>query len=292
MKKQLVSLITYSDLPDLDPDDQLLQAALEKLGFSVQALVWDDESIDWQNAGVCVLRSSWDYHLKYDKFCNWLNYLSSCCQVFNSPEQIIWNSRKTYLRELSEAALPVMPTVFIDKESRRSLKEILSENGWQTAVVKPVIGLATFGVLKLENNDESILAAEKHVDSLLERSQVMVQDYLPSVQTYGERALSFIDGKFSHVVRKSAFQKLAVAGAAGESAAEPAADELSAAGEILSYLKETPLYARVDLLRDRNNKPLLMELELVEPSLFLKNSPKSAELFADAIARRLACFAH
>lgn len=285
----LISLITYRDLTELDPDDQLLKAALERRGCKVQGLVWDDESVDWANAGVCIVRSTWDYHLHYEKFCSWLSELAKVTSVLNPPDLIKWNSKKTYLRDLMNAGLPVIPTVFIDANNRRSLAEILSENNWSEAVIKPVVGLATSGVKKIDSSKEGLLAGEDHLSCLLKNGEVMVQEFLPSVDGYGERALSFIDGKYSHCIRKSPFQKLAVAGRAGETAVEASAEEIAIAGRTLAYLKVIPLYARVDLVCDKGDRPLLMEFELVEPSLFLQTKPEAAETFADAVMKSVAC---
>ncbi|MBX9721913.1 MAG: hypothetical protein K2X81_11000 [Candidatus Obscuribacterales bacterium] len=289
MAELLFSLITYSALPDLDPDDQLVKAALERRGARVQALVWDNESIDWSKAGVCVLRSTWDYHLKYDKFCAWVKRTAQLTRLYNPADLVLWNSRKTYLNEMIQAGLPVIPTSFLTDDSDSTLSDLLQERGWSKAVIKPTVGLATSGVKCVENNPESLKEGQEHLNQLLKNGVVMVQEYLDAVEGYGERSLSFIDGKFSHCVRKTAFQKLAVAGGAGETPQEVSEDELAQAHKILSFLKEKPLYARVDLVRNSKNQPLLMELELLEPSLFLQTKPSAAELFADALLGRVAC---
>lgn len=286
MKNGLVSLITYRGLPDLDPDDQLLKAALQELGCKCQALIWDDETVDWSKAGVCLIRSTWDYNLKYEEFCRWTRTVSAETTLYNEAKLVLWNSKKTYLKNLSDAALPVIPTLFVSAQNRLPLKELLSQMGLREAVIKPVVGLASSGVLKIDCSEESLLEGDRHLAKLLENGEVMLQKYLPSVSGYGERALAFIDGKYSHCVRKSAFQKLAVAGAAGETPATASEDEIEIACQILAYLKEIPLYARVDLVPDENGKPLLIELELVEPSLFLRNCPESPRRFAEAVLDR------
>lgn len=287
MSKQTISLVTYSDLPDLDPDDRLLQSALEKRGFVVKPLIWDQDA-QATDSDFRIMRSAWDYHRKYDQFCSWLRSSSAKCRMLNTPETMLWNSRKTYLAELQNAGIAIVPTVFITKENRESLEAILKAKGWNEAIVKPSVGLATSGVKKISNTPECIAEAESHIDTLVQSSEVMVQQYLPSVHDYGERALIFIDGQYSHCIRKSAFQKLAVAFQAGEMAVTATEEELEFAKEVIAHLKEVPLYARVDLVRDLSNKPVLIELELVEPSLFLQTYPAAAEKFADAIEKRLA----
>ncbi len=285
MSKNLISLITYEALPGLDPDDLLLKSSLEQKGYEVQALVWDDESVNWPLQGACVLRSTWDYHLKYDKFCRWINELAKTNLLLNQAEIVLWNSKKTYLKELAEAGLPVIPTVFIEKSTKESLAPILESRNWQQAVLKPAVGLASSGAKRVDRSN--IDEAEAHLNTLLESGEAMLQEYLPSVEGIGERALSFINGKYSHCIRKTAFQKLAVAGGAGEAAVGASDLEIKTAERILAYLGKNLLYARVDLAYSQDNEPLLMELELVEPSLFLKTCPESAEKFADAIVEAI-----
>lgn len=291
MSKHSLSFITYAGLPNLDPDDELVKEALERRGAQVQARIWDDPSVDWSSAGVCVLRSTWDYHLKYEQFCSWVQKVAGTTTLVNAASQILWNSKKTYLSEMSQAGLPVIPTVFFSKTKRQSLAEVLSDLGWTEAIIKPSVGLATSGVKRINASEQSIKAGELHIDDLLKSCEVMLQEFLPSVHDYGERALIFINGEYSHCVRKSAFQKLAIAGEAGETAATATPEEIDIAKNILAYLDETPLYARVDLVQDKHKKPLLLELELVEPSLFLKTCPQAAEVFAEAILQRTACVA-
>lgn len=283
--KQIISLVTYAGLPNLDPDDQLLQAALNRRGFEVRPAIWNDPSIDWSSNAACVVRSTWDYHLNYFEFLKWAEKVSTNTTMLNPYPLIKWSSRKTYLADLSKAGLPVIPTAWIHNSSGPTLKKILQENNWDEAIIKPSIGLATAGVKR--SNRSNAEADQAHVEQLLQSSEVMVQEFMPSVQQYGERALIFIDGQYSHTVRKAAFQVLAAAGQAGESLAECNPEEIKIAEKILSYLDSPPLYARVDLVHDASGNPLLLELELVEPSLFLSFAPESADRFAEAILRHL-----
>lgn len=284
----LISLITYRDLPELDPDDQLLAKALQQRGCKVQGLVWNDEKVDWSKAGVCIIRSTWDYHLHYEKFCQWLVQTSKVTSVWNAAELILWNSKKTYLRDLARAGLPIIPSVFVDANSTQSLAEIMLAQSWTDVVIKPTVGLATAGVLRV-SGAHALDAGDEHIHELLKTGEAMVQEFMSSVEGYGERALSFIDGKYSHCVRKAPFQALAVAGRAGETAVEATAAEIEIAERTLAFLDVIPLYARVDLVGDKDNNPQLMEFELVEPSLFLQTKPEAAELFADAVVSRVAC---
>ena len=287
MTHQLLSLVTYSDLPQLDPDDRLLEQSLRMRGVEVIPAIWNDPKVEWSSHTASVIRSTWDYHLHYEEFLDWVDRVGASTTLFNSPSMVRWNSRKTYLAELENAGLPIVPTVFINKRDKITLEQILTEKNWVKAVIKPTVGLATSGVIKTDNSKAATEEGQRHVDKLLQISEVMVQEYMPSITDYGERSLMFIDGNYSHTVRKSAFQKLAVAGHAGESAAESNDDEIKIAVRILNYLDSTPLYARVDLVRDQHGESKLMELELCEPSMFLSFRPEAADELANAILRRI-----
>lgn len=285
----LISLITYRDLAQLDPDDLLLARALERRGCKVQGLVWNEEDVDWSKAGICIVRSTWDYHRHYKQFLSWIEHVSKVTSLFNSAELIKWNSKKTYLKELSEGGLPIIPTRFVTHKERPTLAEIVREHNWERAIIKPTVGIATSGVKRIECTEDGIREGELHIESLLHGGEVMVQEFFDSVEGYGERALSFIDGVYSHCIRKAPFQRLAAAGLAGEMSVDANEKEIDLGRRTLQFLDVIPLYARVDLACDVEGNPRIMEFELVEPSLFLQTKPDSAEVFADAVMKRVAC---
>jgi hypothetical protein len=140
-------------------------------------------------------------------------------------------------------------------------------------------------VKKFVLDAEGKKAAAEHANELAKNGDVMIQPFLSSVDEYGERALVFIGGKYSHTVRKSSFQKLAPSGHAGESSVPSDPEEVALAEKVIGYLKESPLYARVDLVRDFEGKPKVLELELVEPSLFFCYAPAAPAMFADSLER-------
>lgn len=279
---------TYDGLSNLDPDDRLAARELEKRGEKVEPVIWDheDERIDWNSATACVIRSTWNYHLKFDQFQKWLERVNASCKLLNPLELMLWNSRKTYLRDLEERGLSIVPTLFFD--GTVDVGAVSRDQKWEKFVIKPVTGLATYGVKTVEmrvtgEGDR----AQAHFDSLLKMGGVMLQPFLKSVQdeNLGERALVFIDGEYTHATRKTAFQALKPAGGAGEYplAAEP--DEVDLATRTIASLDTRPLYARVDIIRSDDGKPVVLELELVEPSLFFAFSEISVEKFVSALLR-------
>ncbi len=275
------TFITYGGLPDLDPDDALAANELRARGFSVAVAVWNDTRVRWDTAGICVLRSTWDYHLDVDVFLSWAESVAAVTTLVNPLPLVRWNVRKTYLAELELHGVPTVPTRWLSQGTRVDLRRLLAESGWSAAVVKPVVGLATYGVEVVDGSE----AGQAHLSQLLDRGDAMLQPYVDSVRDRGERALVFLDGHFSHAVRKAPFQVLAPAGLAGETPCEATPEEIDVARRALHLVPGSPLYARVDLVADDAGRPLVLEMELVEPSLFLGMHAPAAGRFAQALAR-------
>lgn len=279
------SFVTYAELPDLDPDDRLVAQELERRGFRTQAAIWDDPAIDWSTAGLCVIRSAWDYHLRHDEFLQWAASVTAVGQLRNELSLIQWNSNKTYLRDLARCGAPVVPTIWVKARSHADLSSIMRDNAWADVIIKPTVGLATFGVRRVGNTPGKLRAGQAHLEILLRSGDVMIQPFYPSVVSYGERALVFIYDEFSHCVRKTAFQTLMPAGGAGEAPAKATSEEIDIARGVIRSLDRPSLYARVDLVRDDIGCPRLLELELVEPSLFFSMHPPAVARFADVLSR-------
>jgi glutathione synthase/RimK-type ligase-like ATP-grasp enzyme len=276
-----VSLITYDGLPNLDPDDALIADEIKRRGHDCTPAIWNDASVDWSKFDISIMRSAWDYHLHTEKFYAWLEDVSKMTKLLNSPQLMRWSSHKSYLKELHDKGLPVVETLWLEKGGKSA--EIVSQLSWPKAIIKPAIGLATFGVGKFDLEQGESKMAEAHADQLAKTQDVMFQPFIKSVEDYGERALMFVGGKYTHSVRKSSFQKLAPAGHAGEEAVEGDLVEIAIAEKVVASLDAVPLYARVDLVRNEKNEPLLLELELVEPSLFISCQPAVALKFVDAL---------
>jgi glutathione synthase/RimK-type ligase-like ATP-grasp enzyme len=274
------TFVTYSDLPDLDPDDKLGADELARRGFSVATAVWTDDEVDWARAGTVIIRSTWDYHQRFDEFMRWLDRVGAVTQLWNPPDVIKRNAVKTYLRDLDARGVPVVPTEWIESAALADLAEIMARRRWQKAVIKPVVGLATSGVRVVEAGDS---AGQSHLESLLENGAAMVQPFLESVHTYGERALVYLGGAYSHAASKEAFQRLAVVGGAGEAAVDATPQERAVADTAIATLDSRWLFARVDVVPDDAGRPIVMEFELIEPTLFLSLAEGAPQRFADAV---------
>ncbi|MBV9103063.1 MAG: hypothetical protein JO060_05690 [Candidatus Eremiobacteraeota bacterium] len=277
--------MTYGALPQLDPDDCIAVDILRKRGIRVAAAVWDDTSVDWSESRLCVLRSTWDYPAHYAAFMSWLERVSVVTRIENAPALVRWNSDKRYLRDLEKAGVPTVPTEYVLPGETTPLDEICVRRGFHDIVVKPSRGAGTVGVKRFRA--ASRRAAQAHLDCLLHSGGALIQPFLSSVETYPERALVFIDGAYSHAVTKTPFQALLPAGQAGEAAVLATREEIDVGHSAIDAVAGRSLYGRVDVVRDDDERLRVLELELIEPSLFFSMHPPAAEAFADAIVRRL-----
>jgi len=280
-----VALITYSELPGLAEDEQLLVDALARLGVKAGPAVWDDPAVDWAGISVCVIRSAWDYHHRLDEFVAWAERVASVSNLWNSAEVVRWNTRKTYLRELAERGIAIVPTVWLERGSQADLATLMTEHGWQSVVVKPVVSASAYATMLV--TPESLSEGQAHLDKLLAEREMMVQPFISSVETSGERSLMFIDGQFTHAVRRTFPLGPVQDGQEKSTLVEATRTEIGFAANVLHAGGHPTLYARVDVVRDEAGALCLMELELVEPSLFLQLAPEAVEKLTGAIADRL-----
>jgi glutathione synthase/RimK-type ligase-like ATP-grasp enzyme len=277
-------------VPELEPDDRLVIPALAALGIEASPVVWDDPAIDWASYDVAVLRSSWDYATRREEFVGWARRVP---RLANSADVVEWNTDKRYLGELAGAGVPITPTTFVSPTDMW-----LPPTAPGEYVIKPAIsaGSKDTGRYGPEHRDEAIA----HVSRLQrDRRVVMIQPYLQAVDTYGETALLYFadpaSGRliFSHAIRKGPMLEGPDTGVEGLykpetiSAHVPGQEELAVAEAVLITLPTGLLYARIDLIPDADGNPLLLEVELTEPSLFFEHSDGSADRFAASIAALL-----
>lgn len=278
---------TCHPLPEPDPDQSPLLAALAARGVQARMVAWDDPHEDWDAAVATVVRSTWDYLHRLDAFLAWIERVGRAAPLWNPPEVLRTNVHKFYLRTLAARGFPIVPTAFLARGTRTTLAAVLAEHGWDEVVVKPAVSAASFGTLRVRPAASAGERArgEAHLAQLLAERDVLVQCYAPAVETSGERALVWIDGAITHCVRKT--PRFAGQDESVSAALQPADDERALAEALLAPDRERLLYGRVDLVRDREGRPQVMELELLEPSLFLVQHPPALARLADALAARL-----
>ncbi len=284
------TLVTCEQFPALDPDDRLLADELRKRGMRVSIATWSDPKVDWSASRVCVVRSTWDYYRRYDEFIAWLDRTSELTAIRNDERLIRWNAHKSYVRDIERAGVSVVPTEWVERGASRSLADLCESRGWPAVVVKPALGAAASDVLLVRCDRASLARGQDHLDRLSPAQDVLVQPYLKSVSTYGERALMFFGGRYSHAVVKKPFDTVLVVSDERSSLVEATAEELDVAGRALNAVPGRTVYARVDLLHDDDGNALVSEVEVIEPGLYLGVHEPARSMLADAIERELQAF--
>ncbi len=283
-KRSSVAIASCKTLPEPDPDQGLLEAALAERGVDARALPWDDPAAPFAEADLVVVRSTWNYIHERDAFMAWIDRWAG--KLENHASVLRWNTHKRYLRELEAAGLPVVDTVLVPRGSGAELGPIMKKKRWFRGVIKPAVGAGSHLTRVVSGTGEDAEAFR----ALVDERDMLVQPYMAEVEHSGERAIISIDGEVTHAVRKSA----RFSGDAEKT--EPVAvaeDERALADRALRWtMRNFPcgalLYGRVDLVRDAEGALRIMELELTEPSLFLSHAPAATARLADGIVRRLA----
>ena len=280
-----VALVSCDELPGWEVDDNPLIKALEERGTTVHRPSWSD-SIDWDQFDISVIRTTWDYHSRKVDFVRWSKTVP---RLFNNSQIIEWNTHKSYLRDLEQQGVTISPTVWISETETIDVQKELNQFGSSHGFIKPQVGACASDTFRfaIDNVEEAqqFLHDNAHQD-------MMLQPFFQNVETEGELTAIFIDGEFTHGV-----QKIPVKGdyrvqddfGASDMPYEFTTSELQTMQETLIAVPqhEQLLYARFDYLRSDGGELLLNELELIEPSLFFRHSPESAEKFATAIIKRV-----
>jgi len=266
-------------------DDELLASALWERDCEARSVAWDEPEVDWGGFDLCLVRSTWDYHEKHRQFLDWARKVEATSALQNRAGLIAWNSEKTYLRELARRGVRTVPTVWVGRDSHLELDRILAGTGWAEAVVKPVVDLGARNLYRARAGEGSAA-----LETVLQRGEAMVQPFFPSLEDQGELSLIYVQGRFTHAVRKRPaagdFRVQSIWGGTA-SREEPTGAELELAESALAEFKEAPLYARVDVVAGPGGEPFLMELELIEPNLYLTHLPAAANALAEAALLRI-----
>lgn len=282
-----VALATAVELSEPDLDLAPLREALTRAGLRCSILAWDSAEADFGSAAMTILRSTWNYPLYANEFLDWIAKTARSSALWNPAAVVRWNMHKRYLLELAGAGIPIAPTELVSRGSNRTVAEISRARGWVRVVVKPAVSASSMNTLLFSSVD--LERGQSHLARLVTEGDVLVQQYLPSVEDHGERALVWIDGELTHAVRKSPRflgdeeSTSSEAVPIGAAEAQLAARTLRAASRSVG---EPLLYARIDVAPGPDGTPVVMELELVEPSLYLSRSGEALERLVEGIRFR------
>lgn len=288
-----IALVTCAEAREHDTDLPFLVRSLGDRGIIADIVDWDNASVDWAKYASAIVRSPWDYHRRYNEFVQWLHMVSTKTVLHNSANIIEWNTDKVYLGELADAGIPVIPTTYV-----RGAEDIvlISNDGLleKDIVVKPTVSA---GSNNTERHEESPVKAAAHLGSLIDAGKVaMVQPYQRFIDEQGETGMLYFNGEFSHAFRKGAILatgdniKNGLYTEEDISERTPRSAEYELGESVMAYVVQkfgvAPLYARVDVVRGSGGFPVLMELELAEPSLYVHFDADSPARFAAAVVAR------
>jgi len=288
-----LALATYAALPTLAPDEHPLVDALIARGIRAEPVVWDDPDVRWDAFDAVLVRSCWDYHLRYDEFFRWVDRVAALGVTFwNPPRTIRWNSKKTYLHDLTIGGVRTVPTFWLEPDHARtpnaSLAGILHDTGWERAVIKPVISASAHDTFRVSIDEARANATllDARLRGTIAKGGAMVQPFVPEIERDGEWSIQFFGGRYSHSVLKRAargdFRVQREFGGTHETV-HPTPRVLEQAERALRSAPTESVYARVDGVIVAGDL-VVTELELLEPSLFLDAHPEAPDRFADAIA--------
>jgi glutathione synthase/RimK-type ligase-like ATP-grasp enzyme len=286
-----IAFVTYRDRPTITSDDQFVATELHQQGVVVIGAAWDDPAVDWKSFDLLVIRSTWNYHLQPEAFAQWLGHRENeGCHILNPPAVVRWNMHKSYLSDLQKKGVAVPETIWLSRHHHHtpeSLSTLLQASGWARIVVKPAVSATAFKTLLINAPFSSSTLTD--ICALAQERDLLLQEFLPEIQSDGEWSIIFFNKEFSHAVRKQPragdFRVQNDFGGSAQSQIPPP-PIIQQSASILQEITEPLLYARVDGVV-RNGKFILMELELIEPALFFSQQPERARLLAIEIMRHL-----
>ncbi len=263
-------------------EDFLLLEALVELGFKVSRVSWSSKKFDWSSVDYAIFRTTWDYFERRDEFFNWISCYSKKIKFINSFDLIRWNLDKIYLRDFPKKN--IVPSLFLKVGAKITLQEIFKKTNWEEIVIKPSISAASWNTYRVSK--KNINKFEPVFSKLKKEHKMIAQEFQKNVLTDGELSFVVFGGVFSHaVLKKPKKNDYRVQDDFGGTVTFYKANqkEVDFAEKIVGFCPAPPLYARVDVLYGEGQKPLLSELEIIEPELWFRFNPKSAKVLAKKI---------
>lgn len=284
-----LAILTMDSLEDFYAYDTMLDEPFAAAGWQTTHVSWRDSSVDWNRFEVVIVRSTWDYQQHCDDFVACLRAIdASQATLENSLSLLLWNIEKTYLRTLADNGIPIVPTLWQDGYSPTMLDHAFAQFGGETLVVKPVLSANADDTFKIHISQAEDL--QPTLQSVFSKRPLMVQPFLPAIVSPGEYSLFYFAKQYSHAILKTPktndFRVQEEHGGQLQSV-QPTTDMLALSTKTLAALPDTPLYARVDLI-ETGSGLAVMEVEIIEPSLYFNMDPESPQRFVDAFCQKYA----
>lgn len=282
-----LAFLSIDNLGTYVSDDDLAFEPLQKLGYVVDVVSWQQTATLWKEYAAVIIRTTWDYQNNLTKFLQVLEQIESQTLLANPFEVVKWNADKIYLNDLAEKGAKIVPTIWADdKVSAWQINQWLKELESDEIVIKPRVSATAQDTFWLKRGQENV----ENLSQVFKNRPFMVQPFMKNIVEEGEYSLFYFNGEYSHAIlktpKKADFRVQEEHGGIIQ-AIKPTTSLLEAGEKILSCISQKLLYARVDFVRTQNNEFALMELELIEPSLYLRNSKQAPYLFAEAINKLL-----
>lgn len=276
--------LSMDDMGHYVADDDLAIAPLKGLGWEVATISWRDTSVDWNDFEIVVIRTPWDYQRSPAEFLEVLEKIDSSSARLENPLDVVkWNLDKRYLLDLESQGLRIVTTIWDGVYDQRSFYRWMADLGCDELIIKPTVSATAEHTYRLTEFDPSLV-------EIFATRQFMVQPFLENIVAEGEYSLFYFNGEYSHTILKSPKDEdFRVQEEHGGliTAVEPTPELSDAGRKAFEMIKPSPLYARVDLVRDDEDQFALIELELIEPALYLRMDADAPARFADAIDKRM-----
>lgn len=278
-----IAFLSISDLTDFVVDDELAFEPLQALGYTVDTLFWQQTSIPWNEYAAVIIRSTWDYQNHLAAFLEVLKEIEANTLLANPLEIVRWNADKIYLKDLAEKGAIIVPTIWVNnKIGSQHIDQWFDQLASDELIIKPTISANAQDTFRLKHDNIDLTL----LNSTFDQRACMVQPFMPTIIDEGEFSLFYFNGQYSHAILKTPkatdFRVQEEHGGIIQ-AITPDDNLLAAGAKVLQCIPTALLYARVDLVRTQEDQFAVMEVELIEPALYLRMAPQAPTLFAQAV---------
>lgn len=287
--KRKVALLSMDNLQRFKCYDKLLIAPMKKNGWLASEISWRDKSVNWNSFDAVIVRSTWDYQSDPNNFINVLaNIKDSSAHLENNFEMMKWNMNKYYLHDLTNKNILTVETIWENNFSIEKILKYFSLLNTNEIVIKPNISASAENTFRIKSDE--IIKKSKKLETIFSNREFMIQPFMSNIISEGEYSLFYFNGQYSHAILKSPKPKdFRVQEEHGGKivSINPEPSLKHETENVLSKLSTTPLYARVDFVRTSSDDFALMELELIEPSLYFNLDEKAPERFVNAFTEKM-----